>query len=115
MSNFSFTATASCDKCGAFLSSSDEDCDHNGDTVSVHVFRRMGAGRDSMKGVESTARHKWHRLEDKVGSEWVTYEYLGRRESVESMLSSGLWNGIADLPKRGMSLDAPSDVAQSED
>lgn len=113
MSEFSFTATAECDLCGAYLSSSDEACDHDGQTVNTYIFREIGKGRDSMKGVEATAQHKWHALERKVGDDWKKYEWLGTRESVTTMLN-GHWETVEDLPHRAMSLDAPRDVG-SED
>jgi len=114
MTEFTFTSTSECDLCGAYLSSSDEDCDHDGQSVGVHVFRRMNEGRDSMVGVECAIRYKWYKLEEKVGEDWIAYQWLGTRESVESMLSGAMWDDVEDLPMRAMSLDAPSDVGEDE-
>jgi len=114
MTDFTFTSTAECDKCGAYLSASDEECDHDGQPVDVHVFRRINEGRESMIGVECAIRYKWHALEEKIGEDWIAYQWLGTRESVENMLN-GYWDSVEDLPKRAMSLDAPSDVGESED
>lgn len=115
MTEFTFSATAECDLCGAYLSSSDEDCDHDGQPVDVHVFRRLSDGRESMIGVECAIRYKWYALEEKVGDDWIAYQWLGTRESVENMLSGNMWESIEDLPHRAMSLDAPNDVGESED
>ncbi len=112
MSNFSFKATAECQLCGAFLSSSDEDCGHDGREVHSQVFRRIGGGRDDIVGVKSTTPHKWHKLEEKVGDDWIAYQWLGPRESVNSMLH--LWGDIEDIPHRAMSVDAPNDVGNDE-
>lgn len=105
MSDFSFSATAECDKCGAYLSSSDEDCDHGGRPVETHVFREIGGGRDSMIGVESTIRYKWQRLEERVGDDWIAYEWLGTKESVNNMLKSNAWSSVSELPSQATSLD----------
>jgi len=105
---FSFTATAECDYCGQLLGSSDEDCDHDGDTVRSRVFRRLGEGRDSLVGVKATHDWKWYKLAEEVGEDWIAYEYLGTREEVNSMLS--VRGSVADLPRLSMSLSAPRDV-----
>jgi hypothetical protein len=115
MSDFSFSATAECNECGAYLSSSDEDCDHNGQPVSTHIFRRLGEGRDSMTGVQSTPMHKWYRLEEKLGDDWIAYEYLGPKDQVEAMLNGDTWDSVKELPKLAMSLDAPSNVGDGGD
>lgn len=86
MSDFTFTATAECDKCGAYLSSSDADCDHNGQPVEKHVFRRLGGGRESLTGVKCTVRYKWDALEEKVGDDWIAYQWLGTKSSVNRMM-----------------------------
>jgi hypothetical protein len=106
---FSFTATAKCDYCGQLLSDSDEECDHDGHDVQKHVFRRMGEGRDSIVGVETTARYKWYKLAHEVGEDWIGHEYLGEKGSVNAMLAAS-WESVEDLPKQAMSLDAPRDV-----
>lgn len=115
MTEFTFTSTAECELCGAFLSSSNDDCDHDGQPVGIHVFRRMSEGRDSMVGVECAIRYKWYALEEKAGDDWIAYQWLGTKESVENMLNAPSWNDIEDLPMRAMSLDAPKDVGESED
>ena len=107
---FSFTATAQCDYCGQLLSSSDEECDHDGQKVGTYVFRRIGEGRESLVGVEATPQWKWYNLAEKIGEDWIAYEYLGARDQVDSMLDGNVWGGVADLPKISMSVDAPSDV-----
>jgi len=108
---FSFTATAQCDYCGQLLGSSDEDCDHDGSTVNKHVFRRIGEGRDSLVGVESTPGYKWYKLAEAIGSkDWIAYEYLGTKSHVNSMLDGNFWDGVEDLPKICMSVHAPRDV-----
>lgn len=107
MGDFTFTSTAECELCGKFLSSSDEDCDHDGQIVETHLFRRIGGGRDSLVGVECTVRRKWHKLEEKVGDDWIAYEWLGPRSSVEAMVNGIMWDSIEDLPMMEMSADAP--------
>lgn len=115
MGDFTFSATAECDVCGAYLSSSDEECDHNGETVDVRVFRRMHEGRDSLVGVETVPSRKWHELKDRVGDDWIAYQYLGTKDQVNKMLQSGMWDGVDDLPKVSMSLDAPKDVNSDDE
>lgn len=110
MGDFSFSATAECDICGAYLSASDEECDHGGEDIQTFVFRRLNGGRESMVGVESVATRKWHVLADKVDDNWIAYEYIGTREQVERRLSIGLWDSVSDLPKVSMAIDAPDDV-----
>jgi len=115
MTDFSFSATAECDLCGAYLSASDEECDHDGWEVNKHVFRRLGEGRESMTGVRCTARYKWYKLEEKIGDDWIAYEYLGTKDHVNSMLKSSMWDGFGDIPKISMSTDAPRDVGEDDD
>lgn len=110
---FSFTATAQCDECGQLLGSSDEECDHDGWPVDKHVFRRIGGGRDSLIGVKSTALWKWYKLAEKVDEDWIAYEYLGTKDTVNSMLDGTFWDGVEDLPKVSMSVDAPNDVNET--
>lgn len=107
MSNFSFSATAECDLCGALLGSSTEECDHNGYTAKTHVFRWMNDGRDSLEGVEATRGYMWQKLKERVGSEWIAYQYLGPRELVDTYLDEG--THIEDIPRIAMSTDAPID------
>ena len=114
MTDFSFSATAECDLCGAYLSASDEECDHDGKPVDKHVFRRLGEGRESLTGVRCTPRQKWYKLGEKIGEDWIAYEYLGTKDHVNSMLDGSFWDGIEDLPKISMSVDAPSDVGEDE-
>lgn len=114
MSDFTFSATAECDVCGDYLSSSDEECDHNGQNVEVRVFRRLYEGRDSLVGVKTVNSRKWQELKDKIGDDWIAYQYLGTKEHVNTLLRNGSWDGISDLPKISMSTDAPKDI-NSED
>lgn len=115
MSDFTFSATAECDVCGKYLSSSDEVCDHDGQEVDVRVFRRMNEGRDSIVGVKTTPSRKWNELKEKVGEDWIAYQYLGTKDHVNGMLHSEMWGGIEDLPKLAMSLQAPKDLRDSDE
>lgn len=110
---FSFTATAQCDKCGQLLGSSDEGCSHDNQTVSKHVFRRLSEGRDSIEGVEATAGWKWYKLKERVGDDWIAYEYLGTKEHVNAMLD-GSYDSVEELPRLTMSVDAPADVGEHD-
>jgi hypothetical protein len=114
MTDFTFTSTAECGLCGAHLSSSDEDCDHDGTPVDTWTFRRLYEGRDSLVGVECTNSQKWYKLEEKVGDDWIAYQFIGRRNVIESMLSSH-WDSVEDLPVRSTAVAAPSDVGETED
>lgn len=107
MSDFTFSATAECNKCGRYISSSDKECDHNGHTVNKHLFRRLGEGRSSMTGVLSTSMYKWVKLEEKIGEEWIEFVYIGTKDSVENMLNSSSWDSVAGLPTQSMSYEAP--------
>lgn len=111
---FSFTATAQCDYCGNLLGSSDEDCDHDGAPVKKHTFRRIAEGRDSLTGVKSTQSFKWHKLKEEVGDSWIGYEYLGTKESVNTMLKELNYGSVDELPKVCMSLAAPAEVEEHE-
>jgi hypothetical protein len=113
---FDISASAECDFCGNLLTSSDDDC---GECVSAdreqHLFRRLtsGDGPDTI-AVESTVDYRWHKLQQEVGDDWIAYEWLGPRDSVQSMLGRQMWDTIQDIPCRQMSLDAPSDVPSPE-
>lgn len=111
MSDFSFSATAKCNKCGAYLSASDESCDHDGKLIEDHVFRRLSGGRDSITGVKSANGYKWQKLKEKIGDDWIAYQYLGPRDSVTRMLTAK-WDSIEELPMQEMSLDAPKDLSE---
>lgn len=112
MSDFSFSSTAECGMCGNYLSASNESCDHGGKVVSVHVFRRLHGGRDSITGVKTTHVYKWQKLQEKLGEEWIAYQYIGTRESVHTMLRTGMWHSIEELPMQEMSLNAPKDLSE---
>jgi hypothetical protein len=109
---FSFTATAQCDLCGQLLSSSDEECDHEGRNVDAHVFRRLGEGRESLVGVRAVPTWKWHKLAEDVGEDWIAYEYLGRKRNVNMMLEKGFWLSVEDIPNISMSYQAPDGVSE---
>ncbi len=112
---FSFTATARCDKCGEYLSSSDETCDHNDSTTATHVFRRLSEGRESVIKVESTAGWKWYALKEAVEDDWIAYQYIGEETAVEYRLQSSVGaDTISGLPAITMSLDAPDGVEEHE-
>lgn len=114
MSDFTFTSAAQCELCGNHLSSSDEDCDHDGTPVDTYVFRRLSGGRETMKGVECAESYKWHKLEEKVGDDWIAYQFIGSRSHVEGMLSEPMWDGVSDLPIRSMATHAPDDVGAED-
>jgi len=112
MSDFTFSAGGECELCGKHLPGPDDDCDHDGQPIDVHIFRRLREPRESMKGVKSAPRYKWHKLAEKVGEDWIAYQYLGTRESVDGMLSSSVFGSFEELPVRSMSLAAPDDVKE---
>lgn len=111
---FSFTATARCERCGQLLQSSDEECDHDGEPVDKHVFRRLAGGRDSLIGVKTTPSWKWQRLKEKVEDDWIAYEYLGTKSHVNAMLQDVMWSSVEELPRKGMSIHAPNSVEEYE-
>lgn len=100
---FSFTATAQCDLCGAYLSSSDEECDHEGENVTYQMFRRIGT--DELLSVEASDSWKWQRLEE-LRDDWIAYQWLGSKERVKSFVSTPTWDGPEDVPHLEMSVDA---------
>lgn len=115
MSDFTFTATAECDYCGGLLSSSDEDCDSCSESdIHQQMFRRISSDEDNPETLAVMATHdyKWYKLEREVGDDWIAYEWLGPRESVQNMIGLHMWETIHDIPKRAMSLDAPNDVGE---
>lgn len=111
MSDFTFTSTAECESCGAYLSSSSDDCDHDGRTATERVFRRLREGRESLVAVTATKDYKWHKLAENV-DEWIAYQYIGTWGEVNTMLGQSCWQAIEELPTMETSLDAPSDVAE---
>jgi hypothetical protein len=111
MGDFTFTSTAECDECGAYLSSSDTECEHDGRTSTKRIFRRLHEGRDSLVCVTATKDYKWHKLADNM-DEWIAYQYLGTWDEINSMLTQSCWSSIADLPAAETSLNAPRDVAE---
>lgn len=104
MSNFTFVTGEECDVCGHDHKEWDED---------IHVFRKLGGGRDDLIGVRSIAHHKWYDLYEKVGDDWKLYQYVGTKEHVNSMLTSGAWDSVDDLPWLTMAMDAPADVGEN--
>lgn len=107
---FSFSATARCDLCGEYLSSSDEECDHKGQKPVENMFRRIGDGEPHIVSVEACPGWHWYALKDMVEDDWIAYEWLGPKGLVKSMTGGPTWETIDDVPKRAMSLDAPSEV-----
>lgn len=106
MTDFSFTATASCQYCGALLSSSEETCDDCcEDEIYQQMFRRMTGDSSETVAVRSTLLHKWDRLEEVVGGDWQSYQWLGPRSEVQSMVGREPWPSIEDVPYRAMPHD----------
>jgi hypothetical protein len=101
--------------CGAYLSSSDEDCDHDGMSVEKHLFREIDGGRDSLVGVECCLTRAWHRLQERVGDDWIGYEYLGTKAYVVDNINAGLWDDVASMPRKSMALSAPDDIPYDEE
>lgn len=98
MGKFSITSAATCDLCGKMLSTSDEECDHDGREPMKCIFRRLNEGRDSLVGVKSCGgEHKWQKLYEKVGDDWKAYAYLGPMEDVNSFLNNGVYDSIEDF------------------
>lgn len=85
--------------------SNDNDFSFETGSTSTQVFRRLYAGRDSMIGVEATVQNKWVPLKEKVGDDWIAYQWLGTREHVERLLEDG-YESIEDIPVQEISLDA---------
>jgi hypothetical protein len=106
MSEFSFSATAECEYCGAYLESSSADCDHNGVPAKKHVFRQISATNSSITGVVATPKYKWQKLQEKVGDDWIEYEYLGPKHTVNSLLGTKGYTSVDDVPRISMSTDA---------
>lgn len=112
MSDFNFTATAECDYCGNLLSSSEESCGECSDDVNQHIFRRIGTSSKEPQTimVEATMDYKWQKLKRELGEDWIAYEWLGPRPSVQTMVGTRMWDSIQDIPERQSSLDAPKDL-----
>lgn len=56
----------------------------------------------------------WYKLEEKIGDDWIAYQYLGPRDQVESMLTDIMWDDVSDLPMRAMATHAPDDVGTED-
>jgi hypothetical protein len=105
MTDFEFTATASCDYCGNLLSSSDEECDNcSSEEVEQHVFRKIRSDSSEIVLVRATMSYKWDRLEEVV-DDWKSYEWLGPRGEVRSMVGRNPWPSVEDVPRRAMPHD----------
>lgn len=103
MSDFSFTATATCDYCGNLLSSSTEDCEAcSADDISRHFFRKIAG--NTVITVRSTSNYVWEKLESIV-DDWWQYEWLGRRRTVYLLLTSSSWNDIQEIPSKQTALE----------
>jgi hypothetical protein len=105
---FSFSATARCELCGEYLSSSDEECDHKGQKPVENMFRHVSW--DKTVSVEACPGFHWHALKDMEGDDWIGYKWLGPKSQVKSMLNGVMWDDIDDLPHIQMSTDAPKEV-----
>lgn len=97
MSDFSFTSTAQCDLCGNHLSSSDEDCDHDGERVETQVFRHFSTGK--VITVRAVRSYRWEKLADKF-SKWIAFHYIGAESEVNS------WEDTDAAPVVQYSVDA---------
>ena len=104
---FTFTATAECDICGAYLSSSDEVCDHDGEDTDTYVFRRLGEGASSIRTVEATPAWLWGALKAEVGDEWLLYAYLGSVQMVETFKK---YESLDDMKHLQLACDASERV-----
>ena len=109
---FDLKASARCDKCGNYLSSSSEECDHDGEEVNRQFFRRTVRGEPETMVVEATPPWKWYRLAQVMEEDWIAYEWCGTRSQVKSMIAEDMWDDVSDIPKIAMSVDAPSDVEE---
>jgi|APHM01.1.fsa_nt_gi hypothetical protein len=98
---FDFTAAAKCRYCGEYLSSPGEECDHDESRVKKRAFRRLKS--DELFMVESTPEHKWQKVADEKGEDWIAWFYLGERD----LLSKQLENySVEDVPHISTSLNA---------
>jgi hypothetical protein len=95
------------------LNSSDESCDHGDESVEKHFFREITTSDAKVMQVEATHSWRWYALAEAVSHEWIKYAWIGRRETVDTLLSGNTYESIEDLPKRGTALDAPNDVKET--
>jgi len=102
---FSFTATAECDKCGALLSSSDTNCDHNGSESQTRVFRKFTQGRESLVTVDATKGWMWNKLKEER-DEWIAYQYIGTEEYVKDMVNNPIFGDVSSIPAVALSIDS---------
>jgi hypothetical protein len=110
---FDFTATAQCDYCGNYMNDSDAECDeHTQEDLSLHFFRHLTS--DKLCAVRATDGHKWHKLAEMQGDDWIAWVYIGDRDFIQAMLSVQYSESIEDLDHRQMSVDAPDDVGVKE-
>lgn len=110
---FSFSATARCSLCGEYLSSSDEECDHKGQTPVENMFRHVS--KDKVVSVEACPGFHWHALKEMVGDDWIGYQWLGPKGLVKSMVGQSCWETVDDVPHRAMSTAAPEEVEEYAD
>lgn len=109
---FTITATATCNECGAMLSSSDQDCSHEGKPVEKRLFRRLVGGPESLVSVTATSDWMWHALKEEVADDWIAYQYLGSESLVQSKIDTPA--DISSLSWEQLSLHAPSSVEEHD-
>lgn len=110
---FEFSATAQCDYCGNYMDDSESECqEHSAEDVSRHFFRHLST--DELYAVRATNGHKWYKLFDVKGEDWIAWMYIGNRKYVQSMLSTNRNNSLVDINPVEMSSDAPDDVGVDE-
>lgn len=110
---FSFSATAQCDLCGEYLSSSEEDCEHNGAEPIQSMFRRIGTSEAVT--VRACPGWHWYKLKDVVGEDWIAYEWLGPKPSVQNMVGTVSFEELSDVPSQEISTNAPEGVEEYGD
>jgi hypothetical protein len=106
---FEFSSTAQCEYCGNYMSTSTGECDeHTVDELSLYYFRHLSTG--DVFVVRSTYDHMWYKLADMKGEDFISWEFIGDRQYVYSMLSVSYNDSVEDIDRLLMSVDAPADV-----
>ena len=102
MSDFTFTETTKCEHCGLQMGSSDQQCDHNGETVQTHVFRWLKS--NDIVSIDATDSYKWHALR-RENDDWIGYQWIGPRCFVEQEIERGWHEEYAEFSTLAVSTD----------
>jgi len=100
---FTFVEPERCARCGSYKK---DECDHTHE--NDYLFRHV-VDKEIVE-INAVGEHRWQVLKDCVGEEWLLYEYIGTKESVEYEINNMHMGGIEDIPHIDTPENAPEYV-----